>query len=284
MLTVAVKLSMIALEIKEKRRKQEMNKEVSKTDWAGLTQDIERLLRLRTSLIAYKRLEKAEGMDKIPEVMRLDRRATFCQVPAMVRSMGLTVGATRDNFGERCARINGLTPTTERQVAWETNSFATTWFASVEEARKQMAAYPLVPFAEAAVLAPLALGKFDPDVILIYGNPAQMMLLMNGLQFKDYQRFQFFFIGEGSCADGLAQCYTTGKPSLAIPCMGERAFGNVSEDELVMALPPRMMAKTVEGLQALKARGIGYPIAYLGPLCDPSPVLVQIYPEWWNRR
>jgi uncharacterized protein (DUF169 family) len=257
---------------------------MAKIDWAGLTRDMERLLRLKTSPIAYKRLEKAAELDKIPEVMPLGRRASFCQVPAMVRTMGLTIAATRDNFGERCARINGLAPTTEKQLAWEADSFATTWFANVAEARKQMAAYPLVPPGEAIVLAPLASGKFEPDVILIYANPAQMMLLMNGLQFKDYERFQFFFIGEGSCADGLAQCYTTGKPALAIPCMGERAFGAVAEDELVMALPPGMMAKAVEGLQALKERGIGYPINYLGPLCDPSPVLTQIYPEWWERR
>ena len=79
------------------------------------------------------------------------------------------------------------------------------------------------------MLAPLASGKFDPDVILIYGNPTQLMLLMNGLQFKDYERFQFFFIGEGACADGLAQCYTSGKPALAIPCFGERRFGGVDE-------------------------------------------------------
>jgi uncharacterized protein (DUF169 family) len=257
---------------------------MAKTDWAGLTQEMERLLHLKAGPVAYKRLERVEELDKIPEVMRLDRRASFCQVPAMVRTMGLTVGATRDNFGERCARINGLAPTTEKQVAWETESFANTWFANVEEARKQMAAYPTVPPGEAIVIAPLAAGKFEPDVILIYANPAQMMLLMNGLQFKDYERFQFFFIGEGSCADGLAQCYTTGKPALAIPCLGERSFGAVTEDEMVMALPPGMMAKAVEGLQALKARGIGYPVMYLGPLCDPSPVLMQIYPEWWERR
>jgi uncharacterized protein (DUF169 family) len=261
-----------------------VKKEASVIDWAGLSRDMECLLRLKAGPVAYKRLEKVEELDKIPEVMRLNRRASFCQVPAMVRTMGLTIGATRDNFGERCARINGLAPTTEKEVAWEAKAFATTWFANVEEARKQMAEYPLVPPGEALVLAPLASGKFYPDVILIYGNPAQMMLLMNGLQFKDYERFHFFFIGEGSCADGLAQCYTTGKPALAIPCMGERAFGAVTEDELVMALPPGMMAKAVEGLQALKGRGVSYPIMYLGPLCDPSPVLVQIYPEWWDRR
>jgi uncharacterized protein (DUF169 family) len=252
-------------------------------DWAGLTQEMERLLRLRTNPVAYKRLEKAEELDKIPGVQRLDHRATFCQVPALVRRGGWTVGVTRENFSKRCARINGLAATTEEDIAWEADAFTTTWFATVEEGRKQMAAYPLVPPGEAIVLAPLAEKKFNPDVILIYANPAQMMLLMNGLQFKDYERFQFFFIGEGSCADGLAQCYTSGKPALAIPCMGERAFGTVTEDELVMALPPAMMAKAVEGLQALKARGIGYPIMYLGPLCDPSPIIQHIYPDWWER-
>jgi uncharacterized protein (DUF169 family) len=256
--------------------------EKKEVDWAGLSRDMECLLRLKTSPVAYKRLEKMAELDKIPEVMRLNRYASFCQAPALARMGGMTVGLTRDNLGERCARITGLAPTTEKEVAWEAEAFAHTWFANVEEARKQMAAYPLVPPGEAVVLAPLASGKFYPDVILIYGNPAQMMLLMNGLQFKDYERFQFFFIGEGACADGLAQCYTSGKPALAIPCMGERAFGSVTEDELLMALPPAMMKKAVEGLQGLKARGIGYPIRYLGPMCDPSPVLTFIYPDWYS--
>jgi uncharacterized protein (DUF169 family) len=256
---------------------------MTKRDWAGLSQEVERWLHLKASPVAYKRLEEAAELDEIAEVMPLNRHASFCQVPAMVRNMGLTISATRDNFGDRCARINGLAPTTEKQLAWETEQFANSWFANAEEARKQMAAYPLVPPGEAIVLAPLAAGKFEPDVILIYGNPAQMMFLMNGLQFRDYERFQFFFIGEGSCADGLAQCYTTGKPALAIPCLGERAFGAVTEDELVTALPPAMMSKAVEGLRALKSRGVGYPINYLGPVCDPSSVLTMIYPEWWER-
>jgi uncharacterized protein (DUF169 family) len=257
-------------------------KEAPLVDWAKLTQEMECLLRLKTSPVAYKRLEKVKELEKIPGVMRLNRKASFCQAPALARMGGMTVALTRDNLGERCARINGLAPTTEKEVAWEANSFAKTWFANVKEARKQMAAYPLVPPGEAIVVAPLGSVKFAPDVILIYGNPAQMMLLMNGLQFKDYERFQFFFIGEGSCADGLAQCYTTGKPALAIPCMGERAFGAVTEDEMVMALPPGMMAKAVEGLQALRKRGAGYPIMYLGPLCDPSVILTQIYPDWYS--
>ncbi len=250
------------------------------TDWARITSEVERLLRLRTYPVAYKRLEKLEELDKIPKVRRYDRNFTFCQVPALVRRGGWTVGVTRGNMGERCARIHGLAPTTEEAIENEANLFATyTWFANVEEARKQMAVYPLIPPGEALVLAPLASGKFDPDVVLIYGNTAQMMLLMNGLQFTDYERFQFFFIGEGSCADGLAECYVNGKPSLAIPCYGERRFGGVTEDELVLAVPPGMMEKAVEGMQALWNRGLRYPIMYYGPECDPSEAQARAYPQ-----
>lgn len=249
------------------------------TDWAGLTKEIERLLRLQTYPIAYKRLDDIRELKKIPNVRRLDRLATFCQLPTLVRRGGWTIGVTRNNLIERCARINGLTVTTDKEIDREVANFATTWFATKEEARKQMAEYPLVPAGKAVVLAPLAAGKFSPDVVLIYGNPAQMMLLMNGLQFKDYERFNFFFIGEGACADGLAQCYTSGKPALAIPCFGERRFGGVTDDELVIALPPGMIEKAVEGLQALWDRGLRYPIMYFGPECDPSSALARAYPD-----
>jgi len=248
-------------------------------DWTELSQEIERLLRLRTYPVAYKRLEKVAELDKIPGVRRFDQRFTFCQLPGLVRRGGQTVGVTRDNLGERCARINGLAATTEEAIEREATNFATyTWFANIEEARKQMAVYPLIPPGEAVVLAPLASAKFDPDVVLIYGNPAQLMLLMNGLQFTDYERFQFFFIGEGACADGLAQCYVSGKPALAIPCYGERRFGAVTEDELVIALPPEMVGKAVEGMQALSQRGLRYPVMYFGPECDPSASLARVYP------
>jgi len=253
------------------------------TDWSEMAQGIERFLRLRTYPVAYKRLEKVDELDKMPKVRRFDRTFTFCQVPTLVRRGGWTVGVTKENLGVRCARINGLAATTQEEVAREASNFATTWFATVEEAKKQMAVYPLVPPGEALILAPLVSGKFDPDVVLIYGNPAQLMLLMNALQFRAYERFQFFFIGEGACADGLAQCYTTGKPALAIPCLGERIYGGVVEDELVLALPPGAIGKAVAGLQALWDRGLRYPIMYYGPQCDPTPSLARVYPGWANK-
>lgn len=247
------------------------------TDWAELTRELERLLRLGTYPVAYKRLEKMEELEKISRVRRLGRKASFCQLPTMVRRGGGTIGVTKDDLVARCTRIHGLTDITEEEMEREAASIGFAYIGSVEEARKWAAACPRIPAGEALVLAPLASGKFDPDVILIYGNPAQLMMLMCGLQFKDYERFQFFFLGEGACADGLAECYLSGKPALAIPCFGERRIGGVVDDELVIALPPGMMGKAVAGLQGLWSNGIRYPIMYYGPENDPAPVFERFY-------
>jgi uncharacterized protein (DUF169 family) len=112
---------------------------------------------------------------------------------------------------------------------------------------------------------------------LIYGNPAQIMMLMCGLQKVHYERFAFHFIGEGACVDSLGQCYNTGKPSLAIPCYGERSMGQVKDDEIVIALPPSDMDRAIQGLDILAKIGFKYPISHIGGFLDPNPLLANYY-------
>ena len=256
-------------------------------EWKELAQEMNRLLRLKTHPIACKRLKKAEELNKIPGVQRPSPGFTFCQLPLLVRTQGMTIGMTRDDFeptakgtslGWRCFRIQGLVPTTDEQVALEAESLTTLWFDNIEESKKQMDSYPVPPHIEALVLAPLDSVTFDPDFILTYANTAQLTLLMNGLQHKNFERFQFFFTGEGSCADGLPQCAVTGKPALSIPCVGERIFGFVSDDEMALAVPAEMMENGVEGMKALEARGVTYPMMPLGPMVNAATMLAQVYP------
>jgi uncharacterized protein (DUF169 family) len=248
--------------------------------WAEMTEDFKTLLRLRTEPIAFRRLEKAEDLDKIANVVRVKRGFTFCQVPFLVRVLGQTVGITKeDPIGDRCTRLHGLREATEKSMQSEAAMLSTTWFASPEEALKQQRETPRVPVGEAIVAAPLGKEKFEPEVVLIYGNPAQVMMILCGLQKEKYERFQFFFIGEGACADSLAQCYISGKPSLAIPCYGERAMGQVADDEIVIALPPGELERAVSGMKKLAKIGFKYPIAFIGGLADPTPVLAQFYPD-----
>ena len=44
-------------------------------------------------------------------------------------------------------------------------------------------------------MAPLVYDPFEPDIVLIYGNPAQMILLINALQFEDYEVMRLSLCG-----------------------------------------------------------------------------------------
>lgn len=243
--------------------------------WSDFASILETSLRLRTHPVAYKRLEKAEELDRIAGITQMNRYFTLCQVPTMVRrGQGVSIGIKRgDKINPRCARIHGLEPTTERQLASEIVYFKNTYFTTEEETKRQMASYPLIPPGEAIVLASLSHMPFEPDVVLVYATPAQMMVLLCALQVKDFERFHFFFIGEGSCADSLAQCYLTGKPALSLPCYGERSFGAVEDDELLLAIPPKMKDKTIDGLMTLEKRHRGYPLPVLGPYAVPPSMI-----------
>ncbi len=233
---------------------------------------------LSSEPIGYKRCEKETELDGITGLKRWQRPCMFCQVPFMARIAGLTIGLTsEDKVGDRCKRIHGLAATGDREKLQEAKFLSRTWMPSIEEALKQQEDYPRIPPGEAVVVGPLAKDNFEPDVILIYGNPAQIMMLMCGLQKVKYERFHFHFIGEGACVDSLGQCYNTGKPSLAIPCYGERSMGQVRDDEIVIALPPAEMDRLLEGLDILDKIGFKYPISNIGGFTDPMQQLAEVY-------
>jgi uncharacterized protein (DUF169 family) len=253
-------------------------------NWAELGTELENTLRLKTKIIAYRRLEKADDLDAMKNVVRIDRFFTFCQVPFMVRVNGITVGITReDKIQDRCSRLFGLKQATEKSMNAEAAMLSTTWFRSPAEALQQQNDYYRIPVGGAVILAPLAKQKFEPEVLLIYGNPAQIMMILCGLQKVKYERFSFSFIGEGACTDSLAQCYITNKPAVSIPCYGERSMGGMSDDEIAIALPPGELERTIWGLKELAKIGFKYPINSIGPLLDPTPLLTGIYSETAKR-
>ncbi len=247
--------------------------------WAEKSEEFKRMLRLKNEPIAFRRLERAEDLNNISDVIRVKRNFNYCQVPFLVRVLGQTVGITKDDpILGRCARLHGLREATEKSMKAEAAMLSTTWFASADDALAQQRETPRVPMAGAIVISPLSEEKFEPDVVMIYANPAQIMMILCGLQKERYERFSFSFIGEGACADSLAQCYASGKPSVAIPCYGERMLGQVADDEIVIAIPPGEIIRAVSGIKKLYHIGFTYPIRYTGGLLDPGPVLSQYYP------
>jgi len=237
----------------------------TRSNWEKPVRALERLMRLKSFPIAFKLLEKKSDLAAIPFIRRMDHKSTLCQMLNLVRNFDWTVGADADDFiSTMCPSIIGLVDCPEYVKDGSFRSIV--WTKSRADGRKYEEGVPRIPVGRygAVALAPLVYNPFDPDLILIYANPAQMMLLINSLQFEKYEVMQFFCVGESSCSDAIARCYLTGKVSLTIPCYGERRYGHAQDDELVMALPPGMLDKALKGMESLYRRGIRYPISYAG--------------------
>jgi dephospho-CoA kinase len=226
---------------------------------------MELLLRLKSFPVAFKLLKKKEMLSEIPYLRRMTHKSTLCQLISVVRNFDWTVGADLGDFlSPMCPSIIGLADLPE---VYKDGTFrSVVWTKTREDGRKYENSIPRLPAGEyeAVAMAPLVYNPFDPDIILLYANPAQMMLLINALQFEDYEVMEFSCVGESSCSDVIAKCYLQGKPSLSIPCYGERRYGHAQDDELAMALPAGILEKALRGLEALYKRGIRYPISYAG--------------------
>jgi dephospho-CoA kinase len=247
-------------------------------DWEKPIRRLELLMRLKSFPVAFKLFEDRQAISGIPFIRRMNHKSTLCQLINMVRNFDWTVGAELDDFmSVVCPSIIGLTDIPDYMKDGTFRSIV--WTKSRADARKYEAEIPRLPTGKykAVAMAPLVYNPFDPDIVLIYANPAQMMLLINSLQFENYEVMQFYCVGESSCSDAIARCYLKRKPALSIPCYGERRYGHAQDDEMVMAIPAEMMDKALNGMEALYRRGIRYPISYAGAETDVAHAFPAAY-------
>jgi uncharacterized protein (DUF169 family) len=240
------------------------------TDWAGIVDDLNRLLRLRTTPVAMKRFRTRAEMEAIPRIRRPGAIHTTDQIVGQAARNGWTVGITAEDLvGAQCGVVVGLHP---RDDAWLSGQrMQGVWYATAEDAAAHQAAMDHASHGthEALAVAPLASGRLDPpDICLIYATPAQMILFINGLQWTGYRKLEWGCVGESSCADSWGRALAKDEPSLSIPCFAERRYGGVMEDELLMAIPPRFLPGVINGLESLARNGLRYPIAPYGVNTD----------------
>ena len=241
-----------------------------KIDLAALVADLNALLRLKTTVIGMKMFSTVAEMEAIPKIRRPSAIHTTDQIVSMASRLGWTVGITSaDLVGAQCRAVIGLAPTDEKWMAGE--AYVGVWHGTQEDAQKRQEALCTVPYGryQAMAVSPLASGRLNPpDICMVYATPGQMIILINGLQYTGYKKFEWGVVGETACADSWGRALATGEPSLSLPCFAERRYGGVPDEEMLMALSPAHLAKAVVGMKALAKNGLRYPIAPYGIQSD----------------
>mgnify|MGYP001103622449 CR=1 FL=1 len=229
------------------------------TNWDQLETRLNDLLKLRVPPLAVVLLEKVAdipGNVWVPE-----KQYTFCQLTAFARFDQRIVAGTIDNSACAYAKANlGLTDWPKELLSgrqpW-------VWTRNPEDTIKNVKGLTKIKQTFQAVLvSPLRKSLLQPDVVMVIGNSAQMMRLLNAYTWITGGFIYSKNAGHcGVCSAGVATPYQRGKPHLAIPCSGARTWGRYTDDEIIFGIPGDMIEEITIALEEMKETGEGYPIS-----------------------
>jgi uncharacterized protein (DUF169 family) len=233
-------------------------------------------LRLKTFPVAVKFLkDKKDFPEKTrqPSVV-LGKKVAICQAVTMARIYGWTIGLTKDDIVCVPAAIAFGFSTSADSAASLGKLFCEGSYSKTEDVgRAEASSMKRLEKGEyeAILLSPLQKATFEPDTIVFYGNPAQLMRLVHAWTYREGKRVLGNFGGKIECTEYLLAPFKDQVPHIAIPGTGDRIFSMTQDDEIVFSLPGKYLTEMVQALQeAGKKVGAQYPV----------PVFLNFQPEF----
>ena len=233
-------------------------------EWQDLGKEIRRYINTESFPVAVKILKDKK---EIPNGTRtplkdLKVKIAHCQAQSICRKYGWTIAMTKEDMG--CA-ISGYTYGWEPINRESAIGFLTriNYAADTTVALKILQSFRTLDpgQCEAVVYSPLEWTKIEPDVILIYLNPAQLMRCIHGSTRSTGQPINSSFSGQAaSCTGGVLGAYLDQSPKIVVPGNGDRVWAATQDHEMIYAIPSSHLKDLVEGLAKTHERGIRYPI------------------------
>lgn len=246
-----------------------MNEKLKKVN-----EEISYYIRPATFPLAIKMLEDVES--NIPGAKRpkndLGINIMLCQAIGISRRHGLSILLTPEDIG--CPNALFFLGLAQPPEAYWQGKIAFTPFNQSEESRarrsRSLAFFPLNKY-RGLLISPLFKADFEPDVIMIYGRPAQMMRFIQAATFRTGEALKNIAQASGSCALEIVKPILENEIGMVLPGNGERIFGLIQDDEMVCAIPWRKIDEIVIGLRDTHIGGQRYPVPTFGNFTPPMP-------------
>ena len=193
-------------------------------------------LRFETRPVAVRLLSDRSELGKKPFPMKLN----ICQLISMARHGGRATAAVPERMvcaiGASCT---GLVKTTPAFVSGEAavgkyTSDAESGRVFFENTYKLGDGGKLY---DAIELAPLGDAAFEPQVVLFYTNPAQVMRLVHSVIRNSGEKVAADTVAEAAVCSAIGFVLGEDRPVIGFPCAGDRRFGGTQNHELVFAAP-----------------------------------------------
>ncbi|NHJ26147.1 MAG: hypothetical protein EAX89_16330 [Candidatus Lokiarchaeota archaeon] len=224
---------------------------------------LNKYLRLSTFPVAVKLLETAEELESINFLKKPEEEFAICQLFSYARYYGWTMG---------CSKGENLCPLAEislgfqkKHKLFEEGGFFVGRYNETKEAAKiTSASMPFINEGKFNAIVAGALNRveFKPDLVLIWGNSAQIMRIIQGYLWKRGGRVSMSTFCDGVCADTISNALLTNDLQIAFPCLGDRRFGLAKDSDLIASIPFALLDEIINGMEKTHKAGTRYPIPF----------------------
>ena len=199
----------------------------------------------------------------------------LCQWISMARRFGWVVGLTPDDINCTICLVGFGFKRIPDPSAFASFFVDMGYSGSVEQARAAADASSfLEPGSVRGVLVfPLNKAPVEPDVVVIYGTPAQMIRLTYAYTHSFLKPIHSETTSGLSCLAAVMPA-VSGESTLIIPGRGERMMAGTDDAEMFFTMPAEQLDGIVNGLDKTHKKGLRFPIQGFG-LFQP-PVIPQM--------
>ncbi|MFX1281830.1 MAG: DUF169 domain-containing protein [Promethearchaeota archaeon] len=231
--------------------------------YRDLDESLNKYLRLATFPVAVKLIKDTKNLDNVKFLKKPDEKLAICQIFSYARYYGWTMVCTKQENLCPLADIS-LGFEESNQLFEEGGFFVGRYNETKEAAKKTASTMPKIPFGNYQAVLSGALGRidFEPDLIMVWGNSAQTMRIIQGYLWKRGGRVSMSTFCDGVCADTISNAVLTGDLQIAFPCLGDRRFGMATDNDLIASIPIGIINEIIEGLEKTHKAGTRYPIPY----------------------
>lgn len=110
------------------------------------------------------------------------------------------------------------------------------------------------------LIAPIHSATFQPDVVVIYGNPAQAMRLVQSASPGLGQAVSSVAASGMDCGDVVARTTICDECQFILPSGGDRVYGSTQDHEVIFTMPLSKAEAVVQGLENTHKAGFRYPV------------------------
>lgn len=204
---------------------------------------LEQALRLKTSPIAVKMLERQEDIPDGALRPKKDRgyHLAQCQAFAMTRRQRMTIAMLKeDHWCWAPLMAYGLVEDPHDAFVDSHTSFP----------RFEYGRYV------GMLTGPLGAVTFEPDMVLVYSNTAQLREMVGVVKNLEKTTVKSEFDPIDSCAYSIIPVVTGNQYRITLPDPGERARAFAEDDEIIFSVPedklPGLVAGTIRAAEAKK--------------------------------